>query len=577
MRVYLRTHRASFYTRLFKVFKRPQDIVQDNVTDDVIDRVDKTLVTDTYFLAMEELYVLLKNINSHLNSKKYFSQKWTGMDQSRHVFNTIQKIDDRIKFGHTFARAIKQVYGDIELVLVMPRFIQIEFEKLGYRVNRNLSSLFWFIESLLSFGTAVKLLAKNNLSVLVELFAKEQTPRFDTLFYGLTSIEFSDDPMKNNAVEFVKSRTLPPFQIPLKTMILRDFKKDIEVIEKEEIILAPRPWMFLNRSPNKVISLFKIFLSAKILFALNLLGLISGRWWEIVQFDELAVLPRVREWFKYSRPKHIVTTFSYFIEPLWISFCSQMGSENWLAFYSTHNYCLNYKNEHPHTELEPVQRFQNWDKYAVWDQEHKKYFEFIGYPSKDIVICGPIIFARVPKNIVQPLPILQQGKPTIGIFDTEPFKAKFIFGFCGFGKWYYSLANVTKFVDDIHRAATQVYGSGNFRLLFKPKRQAGIHTDPRYKDFVDQMKSRSEVIIPDPFTNLFEVVKECDQVISVPFTSVSRLGKLMGRRAAFYDSTGNIRDLPIRPKEPILLSSFSDLVQWFEESKNAKSFLEKSP
>ena len=54
------------------------------------------------------------------------------------------------------------------------------------------------------------------------------------------------------------------------------------------------------------------------------------------------------------------------------------------------------------------------------------------------------------------------------------------------------------------------------------------------------MQTKKEFINLDPETDVEEIIDKSDLIISAPFTSVSTVSKIKGKKTIYYDPTGTL-------------------------------------
>ena len=160
-------------------------------------------------------------------------------------------------------------------------------------------------------------------------------------------------------------------------------------------------------------------------------------------------------------------------------------------------------------------KISQWRNVIIWDKYQKQYLESIcKYSNFNIV--GPISFTDSHASIKN------YNKPLIAIFDVTPTRPLY-YTTLGYSIYPYYSPNLTlKFFRDI----SSVGKIKNSSILWKRKRKVGNNfIDKGFDLNLHKMLSQEHIYIIDPEIPSERLIKKCDFVISMPFTSTAIIGK----------------------------------------------------
>jgi len=300
---------------------------------------------------------------------------------------------------------------------------------------------------------------------------------------------------------------------------------------------------------SKATYFLKYFYKSFISFILAFTGMVCGKWWYGLLYEESAVFNYVsvlneqdlaREYlFHNSNPFH---------KPLWSLEVEMKGSDVTLYYYST-----NIDN----TLFNGFQRVNNsykimrWKHFIVWDSQQKDFIK---------QFCPDAIY-----QIVGPIDISDNGKKIhnfgsgfkIAIFDVTPTRPVTYTSLgCAIVPYYSEKLSLQYFIN-----IGTIFNDNKIDLLWKQKRIVG-------RDFISNgfLKKRDHIINQffeaiDSEVSARRLINECDAIISMPFTSTSIIGKELGKPSIFYDASASIEQYESHGI-PVLKSK-DELKKWY--------------
>lgn len=210
--------------------------------------------------------------------------------------------------------------------------------------------------------------------------------------------------------------------------------------------------------------------------------------------------------------------------PLWTYAAEKAGARIVAYYYSI--------SEQPRLPDGSVPRdtelgLSSWPEYLVWDDYQAQWVRNgITKPAK-ISIAGPIEFS----DSEEALPFIPRG--AVAVFDVSLYRSSVHMGFSTMADFlaahpggYYS------FLSDCYRVTNEM----GIPMAFKTKRDIGRRGQTRYRRLVEQVLKDTRVIAVSPGISATRVVRQCQAVISAPFTSTALLAPDVP--SAFYDPTG---------------------------------------
>ncbi|MCK5179905.1 MAG: hypothetical protein KAR32_10275, partial [Candidatus Omnitrophica bacterium] len=206
---------------------------------------------------------------------------------------------------------------------------------------------------------------------------------------------------------------------------------------------------------------------------------------------------------------------------------------------------------------------------CVWSEEMREWLINSGYEKRKIHVVGPQMFASVELNSETNKNISDTIK--IGLFDITPAK-KEVYIKWGKGEDVINADYMLNFRKQVFEVVKKVFGD-NFIILLKLKRSVDANNkilvsnwEETVKEALPEFDAHSQHRNPD--SNPWKVIDEADIIISMPFTSLSEAGFVMGKPAAYFDPTKLI--LPRPGGKVPLLSGSEELYNWLCDLKQNK-------
>jgi polysaccharide biosynthesis PFTS motif protein len=282
----------------------------------------------------------------------------------------------------------------------------------------------------------------------------------------------------------------------------------------------------------------------------SFVDLCRGRWWHPFLLKQSLLSNRM----KYAKPEDIAEEYlfsnsNWIQRPLWTYEAASKGSKVTLYFYSTN--CEYFKDEY-NDKIVPIgYNSMNWPNYLVWDKFQADFIKNLNHKISNIYIVGPIWFQST-KNTIK----LIKNK-SIAVFDVSPYRDS-IYSTLGVPDRYYRSINNFKFLNDLTEIATKY----NYIVKFKQKRDLKNSFELNYNNYIKKIKSNKKIQFIEPNISAFEVIDSSELVVSMPFTTPSIIAKEYGRKAAYYDPTGELLKDDPAAHGVLLLSNKIELENW---------------
>jgi polysaccharide biosynthesis PFTS motif protein len=172
-------------------------------------------------------------------------------------------------------------------------------------------------------------------------------------------------------------------------------------------------------------------------------------------------------------------------------------------------------------------RLSSWPEYLVWDDYQAQWVRNGITKPANVSIAGPIEFS----DSKEALPFIPQG--AVAVFDVSLYRSSVHMGFSTMADFFAAHpGGYYSFLSDCHRITKEM----SIPMAFKTKRDIGRRGQTRYRRLVEQVIKDERVIAVSPGISATRVVRQCQAVISAPFTSTALLAPDVP--SAFYDPTG---------------------------------------
>lgn len=282
---------------------------------------------------------------------------------------------------------------------------------------------------------------------------------------------------------------------------------------------------------------------------------LQGRWWHVLLFRE-AVKSKV---IQLQAPEQLATEYlfhEYIYRPLWTYEAEKKGSKITLYFYATYTNPYKCFPHFRNLPMEPGLASMSWPRYLVWDCEQAEDMNKMGY-DKEVEIVGPIWFVDNGKA----LPSIPQR--TIAVFDGTAYR-ELIFSTLPVELVYYSVEIVNLFMEDIHYSALE----NRVHIVLKRKRDVGNLMHRKYQAQLNKLSFCPEWIHLESDISPKQLIKVCDAVISIPFTSTGVLANHMGKSSIYYDPLGIVRKDEREAHGVKVIGSRQELSAWMHSMIN---------
>jgi len=459
--------------------------------------------------------------------------------------------------------------GETEFIIPVPRKLRESLREHGLPINGPYSSLFWIITycELTTRGLTSSLRAfVQVLSDFIKLRSADASSAKapNTFFIDLVPSEFGSTKDDLNVVEFVSEKRIPCFaESDTSIFIVNPEATNTTDYHDKGVIVGRNLFQCPGRKAPSITTLIKQFASQAGIFLNVLKSALTNQWQDLILAEEYAALPRANAWFESVRPRHIARSLSGGFSPVWTLMRQSFGCNMWFVFYSTNSGPIEFKGEEtPYREA--IYNYMLSDYFAVWDEEQKQWLESYGYSSKQIFVCGPIIYCHYPKVKERLITNVEHKTPRIVCFDLVPLEPNVLLKH-GMLPGYCTTDVAIQFVNDLYNACIRVYGAGNFNLSIKPKRlQVPVHSS-RYWDFINEMQRKNQLTVLSPKSNPFLPIQDSDAVVNALFTSTALIAQYCNVPTCFYDPTGKVANPYHLETRPLLINGFDPLVKWLEQ------------
>jgi len=244
------------------------------------------------------------------------------------------------------------------------------------------------------------------------------------------------------------------------------------------------------------------------------------------------------------------TTWVY--RPLWTYAAEQKGAKITLYFYSTNNECPIIDNDLP--PIFHPYKVMKWPNYLVWNEAQADFVKRCDKSEPLVKIVGPIYFSDnlEKKFVVQ--------KRAICVFDVSPVR-KSIMASLGFPFDYYCFL-VSK---DFLQIISDVAQKNNFIILFKQKR-FNPNLDKGYTSLLEKLNHNKSFKVINSDINAYHLIKDSKAVISMPFTSTHLIAQELDIPSIYFDPTNRIKQRSYKKfkDEGLVLHTYTELDKWMK-------------
>jgi polysaccharide biosynthesis PFTS motif protein len=419
----------------------------------------------------------------------------------------------------------------------------------GIKINRFKCSLLWniflFKNFLFGFKNAIKFCIKSIISLprKDDRFNNNYNVCFDL---NKLALEFDNNKKSNNFLKWYINHfnNNNNFSTLFHQVEYKENKKIIDnlIIEFNKNYI---PYL------NIISHIFSYFMQCIYFFIVAFFKLISGKWENMLLFNETIQYLQV----KYANKNRLARNYLFnnsigIYRPLWTYEAEKKGSNIIFYFYSIPSYHKLFSNSINDTLIESL-KLQTWNIYYLWNQFHCKTLKYnINYKAS-FYITGPIVFGK-------PFFNLSQHYKTIALFDIQSFNDS-KYKLFSISEEYYIPEIAIKFLSDIKEVAKLL----DYKIVYKRKRNIGNEIHPKLLEYINNDFIDNKYIIQiDTDISAYDIIYNTVGSISMPFTSTAFIGKHVLKPAIFYDPTGYISKSNNNADDILILTNIEELKSW---------------
>jgi polysaccharide biosynthesis PFTS motif protein len=429
--------------------------------------------------------------------------------------------------GATMNRAILHLLGSkCPLVLPLPRAWQSIFTSQGLKVNHWASTLAWYTTIVKYFGRSI-LIALQLLLRLIAAQSKPLVPSHYAYFHDLTVDNLPLPIRQGCSYDICSWYAQWNGRVRSVEYVRHNVRRTVPVKAGELQVEYSDPPFLLLRGIPEIIWFTGWLLIATLLSAIDLL---RGRWWHALMLGEAAKAKAV----SLCTPEQLALDYLFHFSgssyrPLWTYEAEKHGARIACYFYSC--------SEQPKLKSGyESQDFEwgaaNWPLYLVWDEYQAMQLRRSISLMPNIQITGPIWFSD---SIEDSLKIPSRS---IAVFNIEAHRPALHFGFSTLEDYVSAHPDFNeRFLWDVQ----QVLAEQSLIMAFKRKREIGERQRKRDKKLYKEISAQENVVMVKPSLAALNLIKQCEGIISFPFTSTALYLREHNIPSAYYDPTGWIQ------------------------------------
>lgn len=285
----------------------------------------------------------------------------------------------------------------------------------------------------------------------------------------------------------------------------------------------------------------------------SLIGvLFFQRWWYAVMFSETAkaALIRLQDPALLARD-YLFHNSNWIYRPLWTYYAENKGARVFFYFYSTN--IEKFKRASTYASTPFGWQIMTWSHYLVWDRYQCEFIQRAVGSDARIDVVGPVPF-HAEKSLD-----LELNPLSIAVFDIQPMR-NVTYQMLGIDMEYYVPRHANSFLVDIQHATA----SAGYTMALKRKRNVGHRLHPSYEHTLTLLIKADNYLEVDPDVSATELIKKCQAVISMPFTSTALLGRHQGLPSVYYDPLGICQKNDRAAHGIPILSGKAELSAWLK-------------
>ena len=365
------------------------------------------------------------------------------------------------------------------------------------------------------------------------LLSKYREPA--TLIYGLGSEATCHNGSDKRFKDFCQKGPITPLNTA-KWLIVQNKYRPFIYNDKYNIQYASCPIATLVSSGRLLasdrigllISHFKILMQyIFIIFKCPLMSLL-GR--------DIAFIPAIQVYDKQKQIENIIITNSnYYRQPLWMREPKNRKFRVHEVLYSQNTKPFVYAQDKLKSDS-PALRHITVDEHWVWTEGYKSYLEGLGQKGL-IHVVGSIMF-YLPDN----LSTYKSSEINIGIFDVTPVYP-YVADKLGIINNYHSTDTMIGFLSDIIVVCKKLEDKSGKKIKVQLKHKRYFHEshDIEYFNYCKNLEDSGDIEVIDYDVNVYQFVKSCSIVVSIPYTSAAYIACEMGVSSLYYDCTNELK------------------------------------
>ncbi len=280
----------------------------------------------------------------------------------------------------------------------------------------------------------------------------------------------------------------------------------------------------------------KFLLNFLIILFINLKDIFILNWKSSILFAEKVIYLNFHYCNKIELyDEYFFNNSEWLYKPLWTYKAEQRDSNISMIYYSINDLptedISKYKNEKEYLRIFHHHEIMTWQRYYAWTEDHKNHLNYVLNENlpKQILVKGYFILETGKE--FQPI----EQKKTITCFPITPIDPV-INVINQRHSNYLTFDSCKLFIKNI----VQYYEKLNIKVYFKLKRNFNNQSNDDYKNFYNKMLEQGKFFNLDPETDIEEIIEKSDLIISAPFTSVSTVSKIKGKKTIYYDPTKSL-------------------------------------
>ena len=242
-------------------------------------------------------------------------------------------------------------------------------------------------------------------------------------------------------------------------------------------------------------------------------------------YKELIFEITLYEYIEFARKIDVVYTQSNLrtLSPISYYNGKNFSTRNIMIWYST-NSDLVYKKGSKAFKIENNYLcLAQIDRHLVWDAHSKK--TLANMTNKQIFVSGSLLF--YPKKMQNSE--IKMNSYRILLFDVTPIGSLNKENFLNTNQ---AIDTIKEIVSAVNRSKSN--SNKELNLFIKPKRKYSKSHSREYIKYITKLQRQNEIRLISYSSNLYEIIKDSDLVICVPWTSPAVIAKEIGVKSVYY-------------------------------------------